>query len=170
MAPIKAVPCSQAIAGALQAFGITLGTLGCPAQNPSETQGLTDMLLEYEHRYHLPILITENGCNSNVPLEKAKYIVQNTMALHNAIDQGATVIGYLYWTLNYDYEWTSGYDQSAGLFFVDDFTSCTTPFCPVIPDAGTDFTRTPMHPATDVFTAIATANGISPTIIDQYRH
>lgn len=170
LAPIKAVPCSQAIASALQAFNITLGTLGCPSENPSETQGLTDMLLEYEQRYHLPILITENGCNSNVPLEKAKYIAQNIMALHNAMDQGAAVIGYLYWTLNYDYEWTSGYDQSAGLFYVDAFTSCTTPFCNVVPSSSTDFRRTPMHPATDVFSAIAAANGISPTIIDQYGH
>ncbi len=170
LAPIKALPCSGAIAGALQAFSITLGTLGCPAQNPSETQGLTGILLKYEQRYHLPILITENGCNSNVPLEKAKYIVRNIMAVNDAINQGVVMIGYLYWTLNYDYEWTSGYDQSAGLFFVDDFTSCTTPFCPLIPDTNTGFTRTPMHPATDVYAAIATANGISPTVIDQYGH
>ena len=170
LAPIKAVPCSQAIAGALQAFNITLGTLGCPAQNPSESQGLTDMVLKYARRYHLSILITENGDNSNDPFAKANYIVQNTMALHDAMDQGATVIGYLYWTLNYDYEWTSGYDQSAGLFSVDDFTGCTVPFCSVIPDANTDFARTPLRPATDVFSAIAAANGISPSIINQYGH
>lgn len=170
LSPIKALPCSSAIGGALQGFGITLGDIGCPAQNPPETQGLTDMLLEYTQRYHLPILITENGDNSNDPLDKAKYIVQNTMALHNAMDRGVSVIGYLYWTLNYDYEWTSGYDQSAGLFFVDDFTSCTTPFCSLIPDTSTDFTRTPLQPAVDVYSAIATANSISPTIIDQYGH
>jgi beta-glucosidase/6-phospho-beta-glucosidase/beta-galactosidase len=166
LVPINALPCDPAIGS----IGIPLSSLGCPAENPSETQGLTGMLLEYEQRYHLPILITENGDNSNVPLEKTKYIVQNTMAVHDAINHGAEMIGYLYWTLNYDYEWTSGYDQSAGLFYVDDFTSCTTPFCSVIPDAGTDFTRTPMHPATDVYSAIAAANGISPTIIDQYGH
>jgi beta-glucosidase/6-phospho-beta-glucosidase/beta-galactosidase len=170
LSPIKAVPCSDAIAGALQGFGITLGAIGCPAQNPAETQGLTAMLLEYTHRYHLPILITENGDNSNDPPAQAYYIVQNTMAMHSAMDQGADIIGYLYWTLNYDYEWTSGYDQSAGLFFVDNFTSCTTPFCSVIPGPGTDFTRTPLQPAVDVYSAIATANSISPTIIDQYGH
>ena len=168
LSPIKAVPCSTAIAGALQGFGITLGAIGCPAQNPPEPQGFTDMLLEYTHRYHLPILVTENGDNSNDPLAKATYIVQNTMAMHNAMDQGASVIGYLYWTLNYDYEWTSGYDQSAGLFFVDDFTSCTSPFCGLIPSTGTDFSRTPLQPAVDVYSAIAAANSISPALINQY--
>ncbi len=166
LAPIKALPCNQTIAGTLQKFGVTLGDIGCPAQNPSETQGLTNMLLEYANRYHLPMLITENGYGDADPVGRAKYIVQNIMAVKDAINRGADMIGYLYWTLDYDYEWTSGYKQNFGLFYVDDFTSSTF----TEPTIATYFTRTAIHPATDVYSAIAAANDVTQTIIDQYGH
>ncbi len=163
--PINAIPCDPTIGSV-----IPLSTFNCPAQNPSETQGLTDILVEYAQRYHLPMLITENGYGDADPVGKAKYIVQNIQAVKNAINQGADMLGYMYWTMDYDYEWTSGYDQNFGLFYVDDFTTtCTTkPFCGFFPTAGTDFTRVAVQPAVDVYSAIATANGITPTIMNQY--
>ncbi len=167
LAPINALPCDSTIASI-----IPLNSIGCPAQNPSETQGLTAILLEYARRYHLPMLITENGYGNADPVGKAQYIVQNIQAVKNAIDQGADMLGYMYWTMDYDYEWTSGYDQNFGLFYVDDFTTtCNTkPLCGFVPTAGTDFTRTPVQPAVDVYSAIAAANGITPTIMSQYGH
>ncbi len=161
--PINALPCDSTIG----AF-ISLSSIGCPAQNPPETQGLTGILVEYAQRYHLPMLITENGYGDADPVGKAKYIVQNIQAVKNAINQGADMLGYMYWTMDYDYEWTSGYAQNFGLFYVDNFTSCTTPACGLIPTTTTDFTRTPVQPAVDVFSAIAAANDITPTIMNQY--
>ncbi|MCL4557658.1 MAG: family 1 glycosylhydrolase [Deltaproteobacteria bacterium] len=163
--PINAVPCDPTI-GAV----IPLGSLGCPAQNPPETQGLTEILVEYAQRYHLPMLITENGYGKADPVGKTKYIVQNIMAVKDAIDQGADILGYMYWTMDYDYEWTSGYAQNFGLFYVDDFTSCTKPDCGLVPNTATDFARTPVQPAVDVYSSIAAGNSISPSIIDQYGH
>ncbi len=161
--PINALPCDSTIG----AF-IPLSSIGCPAQNPPETQGLTGILVEYAQRYHLPMLITENGYGDADPVGKAKYIVQNIQAVKNAINQGADMLGYMYWTMDYDYEWTSGYAQNFGLFYVDNFTSCTTPKCGLIPTTTTNFTRTPVQPAVDVFSAIAAANDITPTIMNQY--
>ncbi|MGC8578561.1 MAG: glycoside hydrolase family 1 protein [bacterium] len=165
LVPINAIPCDPTIG----AF-ILLSALGCPAQNPSETQGLTNILVEYAQRYHLPMLITENGYGGADPIEKTKYIVQNILAVKNAINQGADMLGYMYWTMDYDYEWTSGYAQNFGLFYVDHFTSCTKPSCGLTPTTTTDFTRTPVQPAVEVYSAIAAANDVTQTIIDQYGH
>ncbi len=162
--PVDAIPCDSMLGGLETAFG-------CPMTNlPSQPQGMTDILLEYTNRYHMPMMITENGSASPDPLTKAKYIAQDIMAMKSAVNQGADMIGYMYWTLDYDYEWTSGYNQNDGLFYVDDFTSCTTTPCGVVPTTTTDFTRTPVQPAVDVFSAIAAANDVTPTIINQYGH
>ncbi len=160
--PINAIPCDSAIKEV-----IPPEILGCPSGNPPEPAGLTAMLLEFWNRYHLPIMIVENGSGSADPMAKTRYIVQNLMAVHNAISEGVKVFCYTYWTLNYDYEWTSGYYQNFGLFYVDDFSMATSGTS-LIPVTGTDFTRTPIHPASDVYAAIAAADGISPTIIDRY--
>ncbi len=178
LSPINAIPCDETInayaSGILASFGCPYTTDSSGTQvlsSPSETQGLTNILVEYAQRYHLPMLVTENGYSGGDPVEKAKYIVQNIMAVKNAINHGADMLGYMYWTLNYDYEWTLGYAQNFGLFYVDDFTSCTTPFCGLIPSmTTTGFTRTPVQPAVDVYSAIAAANDVTPTIIDQYGH
>jgi beta-glucosidase/6-phospho-beta-glucosidase/beta-galactosidase len=117
------------------------------------------------------MLITENGYGDADPtgMGRAKYIVQNILAVKNAINRGADMLGYMYWTMDYDYEWTSGYAQNFGLFTVDDFTRCTVPACGGwSPTTTTDFTRTPIQPAVDVFSAIAAANDITPTIMNQY--
>ncbi len=178
LAPINAIPCDQTLNAYLPGV---LTSMGCPYTtesngtrvllNPSETQGLTNMLVEYTNLYHLPMLITENGSGSGDPIAKAAYIVQNIMAVKNAINQGADMLGYMYWTMDYDYEWTSGYDQNFGLFTVDDFTRCTVPACGGwSPTTGTHFTRTAVQPAVDVYSAIAAGNSISSSIIDQYGH
>lgn len=164
LVPINAVPCDSTLG-----TGITT-LFNCPAANPSKPLGMTEILIEYMQRYHLPILLTETGYGGTTSSEKADYIVQTAMAVHNAIAQGVDMLGYLYWTLDYDYEWSSGYAQNSGLFYVDDFTQCTVPSCGMIPTTTTDFTRTPVQPAVDIYTAIAAGNSISPTIIDLYGH
>lgn len=164
LSPINAVPCDPTLG-----MGITIA-FHCPAQNPPKTQGLTSILVEYARLYHLPILLTETGFGGITPLEKTAYIVQTAMSVHSAMARGVDMLGYLYWTLDYDYEWTSGYAQYSGLFSVDDFTECTVPSCGLVPTTTTDFTRIPVQPAVDVYSAIAAADSISPVLIDQYGH
>jgi beta-glucosidase/6-phospho-beta-glucosidase/beta-galactosidase len=169
--PLDAVPCDPGLAGSA---GGLLSSLGCPATHPPEQPGFTAIVNTYQQRYSLPILVTENGCNSSDPDAKASYLVSNLLALHDAIDAGANVIGYSYWTLNEDYEWASGYNQAFGLFGVAGLV-LSDGGIPTLPDGGTivplattDFTRSPHHPATDVFAAIADSGVISAALVAQY--
>ena len=79
-------------------------------------------------RYHLPILITENGttCADWVCLDgkvhdgqRADFIARYLLELEKAIDEGIPVIGYQYWSIMDNFEWNSGYDCRFGLIYVD---------------------------------------------------
>jgi beta-glucosidase/6-phospho-beta-glucosidase/beta-galactosidase len=169
LSPLDAVPCNPVFGGAS-----LIMSLGCPATSPPEPAGFTAIISTYQQRYGLPILITENGANSSDPNAKAAYIVQNLLAVHDAIDAGANVIGYSYWTLNEDYEWASGYFQSFGLFAMPGFLAPDGGILELpdggvwSPGSGTDFTRTPHHPATDVYWSIADSGVISPALVAEY--
>jgi beta-glucosidase/6-phospho-beta-glucosidase/beta-galactosidase len=171
LSPLDGLPCDPAIAGAA---GGLLSDLGCPAENPPEQPGFTAIVSTYQQRYGLPILVTENGANASDPNAKAAYLVQNLLALHDAMDAGANVIGYSYWTLNEDYEWASGYYQAFGLFGMPGFLGADGGILELsdggtwAPSAGTDFTRSPHHPATDVYLEIADSGVISPALVAQY--
>ncbi len=79
-------------------------------------------------RYHLPILVTENGttCADWVCLDgkvhdgqRADFIARYLLELEKAIDEGIPVIGYQYWSIMDNFEWTSGFDCRFGLIYVD---------------------------------------------------
>jgi beta-glucosidase/6-phospho-beta-glucosidase/beta-galactosidase len=160
--PVDALPCDPLVEAGLPGV---LQNLGCPAENPSEVDGLKIILSEYENRYHLPILITENGSGQMDSTQKAAYIVQNLAELGRLAQGGMPIIGYSYWTLNRDYEWTMGFNQWFGLYDVQGFEQPGF----AVPGPTTDFTRVPMHPATDVFTTITKGNAVPGSLIDQYK-
>lgn len=76
----------------------------------------------------LPIWVTENGiglwdyltpdgrCND---LERVAFLDQYLGALASAVDQGARVEAYFYWSLMDTFEWSHGYQLRYGLFYVD---------------------------------------------------
>lgn len=79
-------------------------------------------------RYQKPIYITENGisCNDAVSLDgkvhdagridfEERYLAQ----LNRAIQDGADIRGYFYWSLMDNFEWSEGYTQRFGLVYVD---------------------------------------------------
>lgn len=79
-------------------------------------------------RYQKPIYITENGisCNDAVSLDgkvhdagridfEERYLAQ----LNRAIQDGADIRGYFYWSLMDNFEWSEGYSQRFGLVYVD---------------------------------------------------
>lgn len=79
-------------------------------------------------RYHLPILITENGlCQGDFPSldgkihdpQRQDYIHRYLLELHRAIEEGVPVLGYLYWSIMDNFEWSFGYDIRYGLIYVD---------------------------------------------------
>jgi beta-glucosidase/6-phospho-beta-glucosidase/beta-galactosidase len=115
----------------------------------------------------LPQLVTENGF-IDTPDGKARALVRTLGAVHDAMTQGANVIGYSYWTLNHDYEWNDGYTQNMGLFAVAGFPGAD-PSMSFVPSASTDFSRVRLHPIADVFAEIAQTNGLSSELRATYR-
>ena len=83
-----------------------------------------------------PIIITENGmANADVvaadgsiaDTPRLAYVQGHLAAVARAIELGADVRGYMYWSLLDNFEWDSGYAKRFGLFRVDYDTQARTP-------------------------------------------
>ena len=168
LSPLDAVPCSPAFKDALPEL---FASLGCPKDGPPEPPGMTKVLLGYQARYGMQQLITESGF-IDTPEGKARKVVEILAAVHDAIRQGAQVVGYNYWTLNYDYEWNDGWEQDMGLYGIKGFEGKAGTMLPDggawFPDETTDFTRVPLKPITDVYGQIAKENAIAKTLLTKY--
>lgn len=79
-------------------------------------------------RYHLPILITENGmaCHDRVFLDgkvhdpnRIDFLTRYLRGLKKASESGIEILGYMYWSVMDNFEWASGYDKRFGLIYVD---------------------------------------------------
>ena len=79
-------------------------------------------------RYGLPLLITENGMANLdwVSLDgkvhdpqRIDYITRYLLQLRRAVDEGIPVLGYQYWSIMDNFEWSEGYDKRFGLIYVD---------------------------------------------------
>ncbi len=77
-----------------------------PWEWPVDPEGLRYVLNTLEDRYHLPVLIAENGIGlDETPDEngkihdtfRMKYIRDHLLAVYEAIQDGCQVMGYLYW-------------------------------------------------------------------------
>lgn len=71
--------------------------------------------LEHFSRYGLPIMVTENGIATDDDGLRREYVEQHLIVLAEAIDAGLDVIGYLYWSLVDNFEWTFGTTARFGL-------------------------------------------------------
>lgn len=70
-------------------------------------------------KYHLPIIVTENGC-ADASDEKRQWWMTHTMlALQRALAEGVDVRGYLHWSLLDNFEWDKGRWPRFGLIAVD---------------------------------------------------
>lgn len=81
-------------------------------------QGLYTILKAFK-KYKLPILISENGICTEDDTERSEFIVEHLKAVAHAMNEGTTVIGYLYWSLLDNYEWAEGFAPRFGLIEVD---------------------------------------------------
>ncbi len=67
-------------------------------------EGMTAVLMRLKDK---PVYITENGCCTNDDRYRIIYMSQVLSAVREAIDFGADVRGFLYWSLLDNYEWYS---------------------------------------------------------------
>lgn len=91
-------------------------------------RGLCDLLVRLQRDYApRRMLVTENGAAFDDVLEpggvadhrRVQYLVEHIEALAEARRQGASVGGYMVWSLMDNFEWTSGYTRRFGLVHVD---------------------------------------------------
>ena len=80
--------------------------------------GLARTLLRFG-RYGLPLMITENGIATRDEAQRTAFVESHLRELAAAVSAGANVLGYLYWTLMDNFEWTEGTAPCFGLAEVD---------------------------------------------------
>ena len=82
-------------------------------------EGLTRVLKKYHERFHLPILITENGTCDAKDAFRTKYIYTHLKAVKDALDAGVDVREYYHWSTMDNFEWVEGESAKFGLIEVD---------------------------------------------------
>ncbi len=113
---------------------------GYPMTTQSEWRiapaGMYHMLRLLDERYKVPLLITENGHQSNDHVmadgkvhdpQRIDYLNGHIKAVGRAIEDGADVRGYFQWTFMDNFEWSHGYKIRVGIVHVDFETQKRTP-------------------------------------------
>lgn len=86
-------------------------------------RGIYEMVMYVKDRYRLPMYITENGKSAKAGgdgSDQQRFFAEHLQWLKRAIDEGADVRGYYWWTLMDNYEWNHGmHEFHMGLWAVD---------------------------------------------------
>lgn len=137
------------------------------ASNPAPTGELTEermeifpegisLLVDRYAKYNKPILITENGIGDRTDLHRGKFIVAHLRELQKSVDRykntASPIIGYFYWTLADNFEWSNMRMSSFGLIAVDQ----------------TNLTRS-LRPSALLYRDIIKEKGITPNILEKYQ-
>ncbi len=80
-------------------------------------KGIYRVLLDLK-KYELPIYITEAGIADSEDQYRADYIRDLAQWVHQAIQDGIDVRGFMYWSLLDNFEWAKGYEKEFGLIHV----------------------------------------------------
>jgi beta-glucosidase len=80
--------------------------------------GLARQLARFA-RYGVPVVVTENGLATTDEDERLAFLRSHLQSLADAVAAGVPVLGYLYWTLMDNYEWSSGTAPRFGLAATD---------------------------------------------------
>ena len=70
-------------------------------------------------KYHMPIMITENGLADADDRHRIWWLEQTMIAMKKARQNGVELIGYLHWSMLDNFEWNKGFWPQFGLFYVD---------------------------------------------------
>lgn len=114
--------------------------------------GMYNVLREVAGRFKEPIYITENGLADAKDEKRAWFIKETLYAMHQAIQDGSDVKGYLHWSLLDNFEWDKGFWPRFGLLEVDYKT----------------FERR-IRPSAYFYSDICKENGITKEIMEQHK-
>jgi beta-glucosidase len=67
----------------------------------------------------VPVLVTENGIATADDAERIEYVERALRGVLTCLADGITVLGYTYWSLLDNFEWSLGYGPTFGLIAVD---------------------------------------------------
>ena len=81
-------------------------------------EGLFGLLVRLK-KYRVPLLIAENGICTGDDALRWEYIRAHLEVIRRAMESGAPVTGYLYWSLLDNFEWDKGFSPRFGLVEVD---------------------------------------------------
>jgi beta-glucosidase len=81
--------------------------------------GFGKLLKKFHRRYGLPLYITEHGAASTDEDFRIRDLTAHLRELRAAMDGGADVRGFFYWSLLDNFEWQFGYTKKFGLVTVD---------------------------------------------------
>lgn len=76
-------------------------------------------LRRLHEKYHLPMIITENGLADSSDTHRQWWISQTLIGMQRAMDHGVKLKGYLHWSLLDNFEWAHGKWPRFGLAAVD---------------------------------------------------
>ena len=72
-----------------------------------------------ENGVDMPIMVTENGIATADDAERVEFIKTALNGVKNCVNDGITVLGYMYWSLLDNFEWQKGYSMTFGLIEVE---------------------------------------------------
>ena len=70
-------------------------------------------------KYNKPVFIAEAGIADEKEEYRAQYIKDLVFWMHQAISDGVSLKGYMYWSMTDNFEWAYGYDKRFGLVEID---------------------------------------------------
>lgn len=76
-------------------------------------------ILRWIKKYNLPIYITENGLADATDEKRTQFIKEHLFWVRQAMEEGADVRGYFYWSLLDNFEWDKGFWPRFGLVEID---------------------------------------------------
>jgi beta-glucosidase len=83
-------------------------------------EGLYRLCVDLAGRYPgLPLMIAENGLADEADTSRPRFILGHLLYLRKLLDEGIGILGYTYWSLTDNLEWTQGFRPKFGLYRVD---------------------------------------------------
>jgi beta-glucosidase len=116
----------------------------------NEPEGLFEVL-KWGRQFNIPMIITENGVESDEDNFRRRYMIQHIHQAWRAVNFNWPLKGYFYWTLVDNFEWERGWSQRFGLWELDLETQVRR-----------------KRPSVDLYAEICQENGLTNEIVARY--
>ncbi len=116
----------------------------------NEPEGFNEAL-KWGLKYHVPMIVTENGVEDHEDKMRPRYIAQHIQQMWRAVNFNWPVKGYFHWSLVDNFEWERGWSQRFGLWGLDVETQARE-----------------RRGSVDLYSEICQKNGLSSDMVAKY--